>query len=112
RTLNRRIELSYGIDYDDDVDTALALMLERAQADSRVLPSPAPWAKLTALGDSSQTVTLRVWVAPDDWWDARFDLMKEVKDALAAAHMHFPYPHRVAITRAEAQGADPRSRPQ
>ena len=115
RTLNRRIELKYGIDYDDDVDAALALMLATAKADARVLASPEPWAKLTALGDSSQTITLRAWVAPDDWWDARFDLMKAVKDALAAAQMHFPYPHQVALTRAEAHldhAAGPDRQPQ
>jgi small conductance mechanosensitive channel len=101
RPASRRIELNYGIDYADDVDVALAAMLAAAKADKRVLASPAPWAKLTALADSSQTVTLRAWVKPDDWWDARFDLTKQVKDALTGANIHFPYPHQVSVTREE-----------
>jgi len=99
---NRRIELSFNIDYDDNVDTALALLVECATADRRVLASPAPWAKLTALGDSAQTVTLRAWVRPTDWWDARFDLTKSVKDAFTRAGLHFPYPHQVGLTREQA----------
>jgi small conductance mechanosensitive channel len=76
-------------------------MLAAAKADARVLASPAPWAKLTALAESSQTVRLRAWVKPDDWWDARFDLLKQVKAALTRANIHFPYPHQVSLTRGE-----------
>jgi small conductance mechanosensitive channel len=93
----RRAQLDFTIDYDDDVDRALALLLECAAANPQVVKSPAPWAKLTALKDSSVQVTLRAWFAPEDYWDGRFDLMKEVKDAFEAAGFSFPYPHQVAV---------------
>lgn len=106
---HRRVEINVGIDYDDDVELALALLIEIAKADKRVREDPHPWAKVTALGDSTVTVTLRAWVASGDWWDARFDLLKDVKQRFEAAGLHFPYPHQVGLSREEAMGkrADP-----
>ena len=48
---NRRIVMDFGIDYDDDVELALALLVETARADERIVDDPAPWAKVTELGD-------------------------------------------------------------
>lgn len=96
----RRIELTFGVDYEDDLDRALALLLQIAGEDSRVLPDPAPWAKVTGLGDSAVNVALRCWTSPNDWADTRFDLTKTVKETLEREGLSFPYPHQVAIERA------------
>jgi small conductance mechanosensitive channel len=95
--VGRRAQLDFNIDYEDDVDRALTLMLACAAAEPRVTAKPAPWAKLTALGDSAVTVSLRAWIAPKDFEDARFDLMKAMKDRLEAEGFSFPYPHQVAV---------------
>jgi len=93
----RRAQLDFKIDYDDDVDRALEVLRACAAAEPRAAPKPAPWAKLTDLGDSAITVSLRCWFAPKDYEDARFDLMKAVKDRLEAQGFTFPYPHQVAV---------------
>lgn len=95
----RRIDLTFGIDYADDVDIALRLLKEIAGAEPRVFPEPAPWAKVTALADSSVSVTLRCWAKPDDWQDAKFDLTRQVKQTFEANGLSFPYPHQVSIER-------------
>ena len=102
---NRRIELHFGIDYEDDVDVALKTLIETAEADARVLKTPHPWAKLTKLGDSTVEVTLRAWATPTDYWDTRYDLTKAVKEAFERSGLHFPYPHQVGLSRQEAMGA-------
>ena len=102
---NRRIELHLGIDYEDDVDLALKLLIEVAAADPRVLKTPHPWAKLTKLDSSTVEVTLRCWTSPSDFWDARFDILKAVKESFEQAGLHFPYPHQVGLTRQEAMAA-------
>ena len=102
---NRRIELHFGIDYEDDVDLALKTLIETAEADPRVLKTPHPWAKLTKLGDSTVEVTLRAWTTPTDYWDTRYDLTKAVKEAFERSGLHFPYPHQVGLSRQEAMGA-------
>jgi len=94
---SRRIVMEFGIDYDDDVDLALALLIEVAEADPRIVKTPTPWAKLTALNDSTVTVTLRAWTSPDGYVDTRFDLMKTIKARFEAAGLSFPYPHQVAV---------------
>jgi len=96
----RRIELTFGVDYEDDLDLALSTMLELAQADPRILASPEPWAKVTATADSAVNVTLRCWATPDDWMDAKFDLTKQIKEAFDARGLSFPYPHQVQVDRA------------
>jgi small conductance mechanosensitive channel len=102
----RRIELTFGVDYEDDLDVALATLIELAEAEPRVMADPAPWAKVTATADSAVQVTLRCWVDPEDWMDTRFDLIKQVKETFEARGLNFPYPHQVAIERApqRAQG--------
>jgi small conductance mechanosensitive channel len=96
-TESRRIVMEFGIDYDDDVDLALALLLDTAKADGRIVAEPPPWAKVTALEDSTVTVTLRAWTSPDGYVDTRFDLIKVVKARFEAAGLSFAYPHQVAV---------------
>lgn len=95
--LARRAQLDFVIDYDDDVDKALALLLACAAAEPRTLPKPAPWAKLTALGERGVTVSLRAWFAPADFENAEYDLLKVARERLEAEGFSFPYPQQVAI---------------
>jgi small conductance mechanosensitive channel len=92
-----RIVLDFGIDYDDDVDLALSLLLRCATEDQRIVATPAPVAKLTALNDSTVTVTLRAWTSSQTWFDTKFDIIKSVKKTFEEAGLSFPYPHQVAV---------------
>jgi small conductance mechanosensitive channel len=93
----RRIDMDFGIDYADDEDLALALLVETAKADPRIVEDPPPWAKMTALKDSSVTVTLRAWTSPAGYRDTEFDLIKAVKKRFQQAGLTFAYPHQVAV---------------
>jgi small conductance mechanosensitive channel len=93
----RRIVMEFGIDYDDDVDLALALLRDVAKEDERIVSEPAPWAKLTDLNDSTVTVTLRAWTSPDGYIDTRFDLIRSVKLRFEEAGLTFAYPHQVSV---------------
>ena len=101
---NRRLEVSVRIDYADDLDRAIGVLIACAKADPRILAEPAPWAKVTALGDSAVTVTLRAWAPLETYWDARFDMLKRIKEALEAAGLNWAYPRQVVVERA-AKGA-------
>lgn len=98
----RRMELKFGIDYGDDAERALDLLLLCAEKDPRVFKDPAPWAKVTALMDSSVTVTLRAWTSAEDIGDAEADMVKRVKDTFEAEGLHFAYPYQVGLTHEEA----------
>ncbi|HTI66692.1 MAG TPA: mechanosensitive ion channel domain-containing protein [Caulobacteraceae bacterium] len=95
----RRIELTFGIGYEDDIGTAVRVATGCAAADARILPDPAPWAKVTELAASTVNVTLRCWTAPTGYQDTRFDLLRRVKEAFDAAGISLPYPTQVTVER-------------
>ncbi|MBK0325825.1 mechanosensitive ion channel [Rhodobacteraceae bacterium F11138] len=96
----RRVDLVFGIDYGDDADKAMQIILDRANADGRVLKDPEPWVRVTNLGDSSVDLTARLWCQAADYWDLKFTLTKQVKEAFDAADISIPYPHSVEIQKA------------
>jgi small conductance mechanosensitive channel len=93
----RRIDMDFGIDYFDDEDLALTLLVETAKADERIVDDPPPWAKITDLKESTVTVTLRAWTSPAGYRDTQFDLIKAVKRRFQEAGLSFAYPHQVAV---------------
>lgn len=95
----RRVDLTFGIDYGDDADKAMEVILATAKSDPRVLVDPAPWVRVTNLGDSSVDLTARIWCEAADYWDLKFALTKAVKDAFDAAGISIPYPHQVEIRK-------------
>ena len=98
-TDRRRVDLVFGIDYNDDQDKAIETILETARADERVLSDPEPWARVTNLGDSSVDLTTRVWCRAEDYWELKFALTKAVKLAFDKNGISIPYPHSVEIQR-------------
>ncbi len=94
RNPTRRLDLPVGISYEDDVEQALALLLEHLGQDERVLPVPEPQVLVTGLGDSSVDLTLRCWANRTDFWSLRFDLTRNVKLWLDAAGIGIPFPQR------------------
>jgi len=95
----RRVDLVFGIDYGDDADTAMGIILETATADDRVLNDPEPWARVTNLGDSSVDITARIWCNAADYWELKFALTQAVKQAFDAKGISIPYPHTVEIKK-------------
>ncbi len=106
----RRIQLKFGIDYDDPIDKAVEVVLDLARADRRILPDPAPWCMVTELADSQVTVELRAWTSVEDYWRTRFDMLKSVKEAFDAAGITIPYPTQTSVSK-DASTAPPASVP-
>ena len=106
---NRRMELLFRIDYSDDLDQALAMLLDCARADKRVLAKPEPDARVTALGESAVTLALHAWAPVNVYWDVRFEMIRRAKLAMDAAGFVVPYPHQVAVERAPKAPPKPRA---
>ena len=47
---------------------------------------------ITDLGESSVNFTVRAWVKSEEYWDAYFSLIEEIKLALDANGITIPYP--------------------
>lgn len=95
----RRVDIVFGIDYGDSADMAKAIILEQANGDKQVLQDPAPWVRVTGLGDSSVDLTARVWCKAEDYWELKFALTQGVKEAFDAKGISIPYPHTVEIQK-------------
>ncbi|QCI10888.1 mechanosensitive ion channel family protein [Pseudomonas putida] len=94
RQPTRQVVFNVGVDYEADLQKAREVLLELAK-DPRVLPDPAPAAVISELGDSSITVSLRVWVKTADYWSLMFMLNEQARDRLRAEGIDIPFPQRV-----------------
>lgn len=88
----RRIDLVFGIGYDDDMAKAKQIMEHIVQQDDRILTDPAPAIALGELADSSVNFNVRPWVKADDYWPVRADLLEKIKLAFDANGISIPYP--------------------
>ena len=98
----RRIAMTIGIGYDSDADKAMEILENLAKTDPRSLDDPAPWVRVTNLGDSSVDLTLRVWCKASDFWEMKFDLTKKIKDAFDRNGIDIPYP---TVTQIRVSGS-------
>ena len=102
----RRCDITFGIDYTDDMDKAISLISEVINADPRVLRDPAePFIKVTNLGDSSVDISTRTWCKSSDLWDMKFDFIKKVKESFDANGISIPYPHTTIDQKAPWKSA-------
>jgi small conductance mechanosensitive channel len=90
----RRIDLVVGVGYEDDLGVAVRTCMDLLAADARVLQEPESVVAVHELGDSSVNLVVRPWVEADDYWDARWDLTRALKENLEAAGCSIPFPQR------------------
>ena len=60
---NVRLKIPVSVSYSDDVERAMAIMLEIAREHPRVISDPEPVCRLTQFGDHGIHLEARVWVA-------------------------------------------------
>jgi small conductance mechanosensitive channel len=87
---NRRLDLEVEISVRDDVDHALDALRRLVMADSRALHEPAPQVMVTRFDDSTVILNIRVWSSTDVFWDMRWDLARQVRQALSNANCQLP----------------------
>ncbi len=88
----RRVDMVFGISYDDDLRVAKKLLQEIIAADDRVLAEPEPVVVLGELADSSVNFLVRPWVNAADYWGVMWDTTEAVKLKFDEAGLSIPYP--------------------
>jgi small-conductance mechanosensitive channel len=92
-----RLQVPFGIGYDDDIDAATDIVLEEAEAHPDILDDPAPSVRLSELGDSSVVLNSRVWIADpsrSDFVKTRGEYTRAVKERFDGEDIDIPYPNR------------------
>ncbi|MFW8590518.1 mechanosensitive ion channel family protein [Glaciecola sp. 2405UD65-10] len=103
----RRVDMVFGIGYDDDLKKAKAVLEEMIKADPRVLAEPAPQVAVSELGDSSVNFIVRPWAAAGDFWGLKFDFTEAVKLRFDAEGISIPYPQMdVHVHKDESESKD------
>ena len=90
----RRLVLTFGIHYDNDIAQAKGIIQKLIEEDDRVLKDPAPSIVVAQLADNSVNIDMRVWVAQGDYWDVRFYLLETVKNRFDQEKIVLPFPQR------------------
>ncbi len=90
----RRIQITMGISYDDDIDHAMEVIKSELATEDRLLDEPEPQIVVGSLGDSSVNIFVRVWVNASDFWPVTFELTKALKQRFDADDITIPYPTR------------------
>nr|WP_322002614.1 mechanosensitive ion channel family protein [Marinobacter alexandrii] len=89
----RRLDLTVGIAYAEDVERVEALLLKLAEKNSVCLEEPKPFVLVTAFGPSSVDLQFSFWVPKDKVLDGRSSMMVAIKQTLDRDGIEIPFPH-------------------
>jgi small conductance mechanosensitive channel len=88
----RRVDMVFGIGYDDDILQAKRILNEILVADDRILKDPEPMIAVSELADSSVNFVVRPWVSSGDYWPVLFDTTEKVKLEFDKQGVSIPFP--------------------
>lgn len=90
----RRVDLVFGVGYDDDLAKAGQVLEKLVNEHPLILKEPAPVIKVHELADSSVNFIVRPWTKTGDYWAVYWDLTRAVKDRFDAEKISIPFPQR------------------
>ena len=88
----RRVDMTFGIGYSDDIGKAETIMEEILSSHPLVLQEPAPVIKVHELADSSVNFVCRPWVKTADYWATYWEVTRAVKERFDAEGVSIPFP--------------------
>lgn len=102
----RRLDLVFGIAYDDDIRKVKQLIESILNDEGRILDEPEPVIAVGELADSSVNINVRPWVKSEDYWGVRGDLLERIKIAFDDHGISIPFPqHEVHLQETDKQAA-------
>lgn len=101
----RRIDMTFGVAYTDDIAVAIRVIRETLEAHAKVLKDPAPVVEVAELADSSVNIVARPWCETPDYWALWFEMHRTIKEKLEAAGCSIPFPQRDVHLFQETNGA-------
>jgi small conductance mechanosensitive channel len=90
----RRVDMSFGIGYSDDIDKAKGILSDLLTNHPKVLKDPAHFIAVSELADSSVNFVVRAWVNSADYWEVFFYMQETVKKEFDNNNIGIPYPQR------------------
>ncbi len=88
----RRVDMTFGIGYGDDIKKTKEVLTRLIQEDSRILKDPAPLIAVSNLGDSSVDFAVKVWCDNKEYWSVFYDMQEKVKLTFDLENISIPFP--------------------
>lgn len=90
----RRVDLTFGISYQDDIAKVKKILAEIVDANAMILKEPGADIFVSAHADSSVNFLVRPWVKSEHYWPVYFGMMEDVKIAFDRENITIPFPQR------------------
>ena len=88
----RRVDLTFSVAYDTDIDRVKAIIMAIIESEDCVLNDPEPFVALSAHNESSIDFVARAWCKSSDYWTLHFNLLEKTKKAFDVAGIEIPFP--------------------
>ncbi len=88
----RRVDCTFGIGYDDDIEYAKAVMKQVCDDNDMILTEPQPLIGVANHGDNCVYMDLKAWCMTEHYWDVKYYLEEQVKLDFDKNGIHIPYP--------------------
>lgn len=89
-----RVDMVFGIGYDDDLRQAKEIALDILHQHPLVVQEPAPTVNVLELASSSVNLAVRPYGTADDYTRIWFDVTEQIKLRFDAADISIPYPQQ------------------
>ena len=89
----RRIDLNFGISYEEDLDRAIQSINKAIEGNEMIIRKgdKAPFIRLSSMDASSVGITVRLWGKASDYWDIYFDTIEAVRRQFLKDNIDVPY---------------------
>lgn len=88
----RKVDLTFGIGYGDDIDKAREVIRQVIEGNDTILKDKGYDILVKELANSSVNFAVRVWVNVADYWDVYFYMHEQVKKQFDANQVGIPFP--------------------
>ena len=88
----RRVDMTFGIGYGDDIKKAKEVLAGLVKEDARILKEPAPLIAVSSLGDSSVNFIVKAWCDNAEYWNVYYDMQEKVKLTFDRENISIPFP--------------------
>ncbi len=87
----RRVDLSFDVAYETDVEKVKKIVTDVMKSDGRVYLDPAPFCRLKTLEASSIRFFANCWCDGEDYWDVYYYIMENVYNEFKRNKISIPY---------------------
>ena len=98
----RRVDFTFSVAYESDVELVKKIVLDVMQSDGRVLLEPnAPFCRLKKLNDSSIDFFANCWCDSEDYWPVYYYVIENVYNEFKRNNISIPYNQLEIRTRTD-----------